>query len=151
MGELPDAVSAEVERLFAEGESFADEQQDEQALARFQASWDLLPEPKTDWEPALRILVAIADSYFYLGHWQGCFKTLQRAVKGCGGALENPFVRLRMGQSLFELGDLREAANWMVFAYLLEGTQLFEDQDPKYLAFLKGQLEPPPGGWPEGW
>ena len=28
---------------------------------------------------------------------------------------------------------------------------LFADEDPKYVEFIKSQLEPPPGGWPEGW
>ena len=40
---------------------------------------------------------------------------------------------------------------WMVPAFLMEGKQFFENEDPKYLAFLKGLLQPPPGGWPEGW
>jgi tetratricopeptide (TPR) repeat protein len=151
MGELPDGDWAAVERLLAEGEECADEGRDAEALARFQAAWDLLPEPKAECEPALRVLAAIADSYFHLGNWPACYKTLQTAVKNWDVALENPFIRLRMGQSLFEMGDLREAGNWMVPAYVTEGKRLFEDEEPKYLAFVKAQLAPPPGGWPEGW
>ena len=26
-----------------------------------------------------------------------------------------------------------------------------EGEDPKYLESFRGQLQPPPGGWPEGW
>jgi hypothetical protein len=63
----------------------------------------------------------------------------------------NPFLRLRLGQALYELGDEQEAANWLVPAYLSEGPALFEDDDPKYLEFFCSKLAPPPGGWPEGW
>jgi hypothetical protein len=58
---------------------------------------------------------------------------------------------LRLGQCMYELGEHREAANWLTMAFLSEGKKLFEGDDPKYLAFTKAQLEPPPGGWPEGW
>jgi hypothetical protein len=145
MGELPDDLSAAVERLLAEGEEFADEGRDAEALDRFRAAWDLLPEPKAECEPALRALAAIADSYFHLGNWQACYQTLRTAVKNWDVALENPFIRLRMGQSLFEMGDLREAGNWLVPAYIMEGKRLFEGEERKYLAFLKAQLAPPAG------
>src|SRR5262249_44277801 len=115
------------------------------------AARDLLPEPRTDWEAALWILAAIGDAHFLAGNWQGARDALMEAVKGCAGAAENPFVRLRLGQSLFELGELREAGDWMAPAYLMEGKRLFAAEDPKYLAYLKSQLQPPPGGWPEGW
>jgi hypothetical protein len=60
-------------------------------------------------------------------------------------------VRLRLGQSLYELWDEREAANWLVPVYLMEGRKPFEMDDPKYLEFFRGRLQPPPTGWPTGW
>lgn len=69
----------------------------------------------------------------------------------CDGATGNPYLRLRLGQCLFELGEMREAANWLSGAYLLEGKKIFAEDDPKYLEFVKDKLQPPPGGWPEGW
>lgn len=140
----------EAERLFAEAESFADEEADDEALALFRAAWDALPEPRGEQEPAVRILTAIADSHFHLGEWDACRDAIQHAFR-CGADAGNPFLRLRLGQALFELGDVREAENWLVPAYLSEGRSLFEGEDPKYLASFRGRLQPPPGGWPEGW
>jgi hypothetical protein len=140
----------EAERLLAEGDELADEELNEEALSKFQAAWEVLPEPKDDQEPAVRILGAIADSQFYLGRWDACRAAVQHAFR-CGGDVANPFLRLRLGQALFELGNEREAANWLVPAYLSEGRMLFEDDDPKYLEFFRSKLLPPPGGWPEGW
>jgi hypothetical protein len=68
-----------------------------------------------------------------------------------GGPIGNPFLRLRLGQCMYELGETDEAANWLAGAYLLEGKELFSQDDPKYLEFIKSRLEPPPNGWPEGW
>jgi hypothetical protein len=148
---LPDSIAAEVDRLFNEGEEFADDEEDEKALARFQAAWDLLPEPRGESDRALEIFAAIADSHFHLGDYETCYRKMQQSLILYGGSASNPFVRLRMGQCLFEMGDRREAMNWMAPVYWNEGRAFFESEDPKYLAFVKEGLNPPPGGWPEGW
>jgi hypothetical protein len=146
MAKVPDKV----DQLFTKGEEFADDEEYTKALDRFQAAWNLLPEPKDDQEPAIQVLAAIADCHFYLGAWDACREAVQHAFR-CGAELDNPFLRLRLGQSLYELGDEREAANWLVPVYLTEGREPFEDDDPKYLEFFRNKLKPPKGGWPEGW
>jgi tetratricopeptide (TPR) repeat protein len=151
LANLPDAVHKQIEAHCTRGDELANRREFQTALKEYAVAWDLLPEPKTNWEAALWILTAIGDAHFLSGNWQACRKTLQQAVKACDGALENPFIRLRLGQSLFELGEQREAADWMVPAFLMEGKQLFAAEDPKYLASFRGQLQPPPEGWPEGW
>jgi tetratricopeptide (TPR) repeat protein len=129
----------EAERLFAEGEALADQERDGEALARFEAAWAALPDPKEDQEPAVRVLAAVADCRFVLGDWAGCRDAIQDAFE-CGADLANPLLRLRLGQSLYELGDEREAANWLVLPYLGEGDGLFDGEDPKYLDFVKARL-----------
>jgi hypothetical protein len=62
-------------------------------------------------------------------------------------ALGNPFLHLRLGQCRFELGDLDRAADELARAYMADGEDVFDGEDPKYLAFLKTRLQPPPGGW----
>src|SRR5262249_53970912 len=120
------------------------------AVESFRRAWEVLPEPKSEHPLAVQILAAISDCEFYLGNWQACYHAMQEALR-CGASLANPFVRLRLGQSLYELGNEREAENWLVPAYLTEGRALFEGDDPKYLEFIRGKLRPPEGGWPEGW
>jgi hypothetical protein len=140
----------DAERLFAEGEKLADAEEDAEALARFRAAWNVLPEPKDEQELAGRILAAIADSHFHLGEWEECWRAVQHAFR-CGEDINNRFLRLRLGQSLYELGDEQEAANWLVPVYIQEGREPFESDDPKYLEFFWARLDPPPGGWPDGW
>jgi hypothetical protein len=120
------------------------------ALASFQTVWVLLPEPKDKQDLAVQILAGIADCQFSLGAWQKCREAVQHAFR-CGADVGNPFLRLRLGQCLYELGNEHEAANWLVPVYLMEGKAPFEGEDPKYLNFFRAKLLPPEGGWPEGW
>jgi hypothetical protein len=136
----------ESERLLGEGDLLTGDE----ALAKYQAAWAVLPEPKDEQEPAIRILGAIADCEFYRSRWDECRAAIQHVFR-CGADLANSLLRLRLGQALYELGDQQEAANWLVPAYLSEGRALFAEDDPKYLVFLHSKLQPPPGGWPQGW
>jgi tetratricopeptide (TPR) repeat protein len=146
---MPDPVN-EVERLLASGEELATAGRWHEARAAFRTAWDILPDPKEKQEAAIGILAAVADCCFFLGTWNDCVIAVQNAFQ-CGGDVSNPFFRLRLGQSLYELGNFFEAANWLAPVYLAEGRKPFENEDPKYLEFFRSELNPPPGGWPEGW
>ncbi|MFO0797023.1 MAG: hypothetical protein U0804_06065 [Gemmataceae bacterium] len=147
---LPHDIEVEVARLSEAAEDRADAEDDSEALALFQAAWDLLPDPKTEWERASQLLGGIADSHFHLGAFESCRRAMQEAMRS-GSGPENPFVCLRLGQCHLELGDERGAANWLTGALMGGGLEMFEEEDPKYWAFLRERLDPPPGGWPAGW
>lgn len=152
MAELPDDIYEEVTRLSEEGNALADEDDHDAALARFQLALSLLPPPQDEpWQATLWLLTAIGDIHFQKQQFTEGRGALMDALRQFDEARANPFVRLRLGQCMLELGEEKEAANWLAGAFLSEGRGLFEDDDPKYLAFIKSKLHPPPGGWPNGW
>jgi hypothetical protein len=143
-------LSAESERLFVEGARLVELERYADALTRFWAAWELLSEPKAEQDLAVRVLAAVGDCHFHLRNWEACQEAMQHALR-CGASVGNPFLRLRLGQSLYELGNEQEAANWLVPVYLSEGRAPFSHDDPRYLEFFRDRLRPPEGGWPEGW
>lgn len=151
MPDLPTEIQNRIEELCDEGETVLADGGFDIAASRFQEAWAILPEPRCDWDCAVSILAAIGDAHFFRRDFAECKKWLMRILRDGGGLPDNPFIRLRLGQCLFELGDEHEAANWLAGGYLLEGAKLFAEDNPKYLAFIKSKLEPPPNGWPEGW
>jgi hypothetical protein len=140
----------EIERFMDEGNQLAASGQHAEALQRFGAAWQALPDPKEEHDLAIGILGAIADMCFFLRRWQDCQDAVQHAFR-CGADVSNPFFRLRLGQSLFELGNVQESTQWLVPVYLAEGRGPFAGEDPKYLDSFHAALRAPPGGWPEGW
>jgi tetratricopeptide (TPR) repeat protein len=148
--ELPADIHDSITTLAERGNGLADEGAYQEALAEFEKAWTLLPSPKHEWEAATWILVAIGDMHFMMQDFAEAYKPLRQAmVKECPGARENPFIRLRRGQCLLELGQEEEAAPELASAYMLGGYDLFASEQPKYLAFLKTRLEPPADGWPD--
>ena len=146
MAQLSDKVHERIQALCAKGDAFADDENYAAGLRTFWEAWDLLPEPRTDWEAATWILGAIGDANFLSGDFAAGRDNLSMAMR-CPDAVGNPFLHLRLGQCQFELGNLDRAADELARAYMAEGDELLEDEDPKYFAFLKTRLKPPPGGW----
>jgi tetratricopeptide (TPR) repeat protein len=146
MAELTDDAHERIQKLSAEGDAFAEAGRYPDALKKYWDAWDLLPEPQTDWEAATWLLAAIGDANFLVGDYEAGRDNLSNAMH-CPGAIGNPFLHLRLGQCQLELGNDDRAADELARAYMAAGHEIFEDQDPKYLTFLKTKLDPPPGGW----
>jgi hypothetical protein len=102
------------------------------------------PEPQTDWAAAKWVLAAIGDANFLCGDFVAGRDNL--SIK-CPNGMGNPFLHLRLGQCQLELGDIERAADELARAYMGADMDIFEDEDPKYFAFLKTRLKPPPDGW----
>ena len=145
MGELPDAVHRQIKSLCARGDLLADQSDFPAALEKFWAAWDLLPEPKTDWEAATWILGAIGDMNFASGDYVAGRDNLSTAMH-CPDALGNPFLHLRLGQCQYQLGNLDRAADELTRAYMGAGAEIFTGAE-EYFDFLKTRLDPPPEGW----
>ncbi len=131
-----------------EGDEAAEAGNHAEAAQHFQRAWELLPEPRHENESALWILKSLGDALFRQGNYQKCREKLTEAVEKCEGGKSNPYIRLRLGQCLYELDEKREAITWLSGALMTEGVEVLQSEDPKYLEFLKQHLQPPPGGWP---
>jgi tetratricopeptide (TPR) repeat protein len=149
MPQLPDDVYDQIERLSERGNELAAENNFSEALTCFREALALVPEPLESWDAGMWLLVSIGDMQFLLHDFDGARDSLMSAAKFSDEAQANPFICLRLGQSLFELGDEPRAADWLARAFLSEGAPIFEHDDSKYLTFVKARLKPPPGGWPE--
>lgn len=124
--------SDEGERLFYDGRF-------PEALEEYSKALDLIPEPKQRWEASVWVLAAIGDCYFWLkdfGAALGCFRKLMVEYEEYG----NPFTRLRYGECLYETGNEELAREHLLAAYAMEGKELFEECDKKYLSVISGLL-----------
>lgn len=135
--EIDDATYERIKVLCAKGDELAAAHKFDDAIEQYSDAWDLVPDPKTDWNASTWILAAVADAYFLGGHRTSALKALQDAM-WCPGAIGNPFLHLRLGQVLFDDGkDMDRAADELMRAYMGGGEEMFADEDPRYLAFLR--------------
>lgn len=142
--QLSDEVHAHVTRLSAIADELVASGDLEKARQKYRAAFELLPEPREDWEAATWTIAAIGDTYFLEGKYDLSRDAFADAVR-CAGGLGNAFIHLRLGQCCLELGDRERAADELARAYMAAGREVFENEDPKYFALVESVLKPPPG------
>jgi len=140
MNTLPKDIARLVDNLCREGDRFAGIDQFHDAIEKYQAAWNLLPPPHMQWPSATWILISIGDAHFWLAEYQTAVEVLDEALNYPDGEA-NPYLYLRLGQSLLEMGQIDGAANALDEAFQRGGEALFEGEDPKYLTFVKTQLK----------
>src|SRR5262249_45141020 len=86
-------------------------------LRKYHQAWALLPEPREEWEAATWLLSAIGDAHFLARDFEKSIAAFTNALR-CPDGLGNPFIHLRLGESYFELGDVRRAQDELTRAYM---------------------------------
>lgn len=135
MPELSNHTHEEILRFSAKGDELAANGGFEEALAEYNKAWEILPEPKDQWNASLWLLAAMSDACFLGGFSDQAYELLKYTFQ-YSDALGNPFLHLRYGQVLYDRGDEDFAIEHLMRAYMGEGVNLFSDEDPKYLKFL---------------
>ncbi|MBD0405310.1 hypothetical protein [Flammeovirga sp. EKP202] len=95
---------------------------------------------KVDEPLDFKAVVEKADHQFLKGEFSQALKLFFDSLN-FEEALDNPFVHLRKGQCHFELQQLDKSADSLTRAYMLEGKEIFEDEEPKYIEFLKTKIK----------
>jgi len=125
-----------IKSLCAEGDRLANLRRYEEAVAKYNKAWELVPTPQNDWEASTWILAAIADACFLAGYKTSAREALEYALT-CPGGAGNPFLHMRYGQVLYDSGEHDGAAEELIRAYMGAGADVFASEEPKYLEFLK--------------
>jgi tetratricopeptide (TPR) repeat protein len=138
--ELSDELYSKIEKLSEQGNDLVDEDDFEGALLKFQTALDLLPEPKDQWEAAMWLYASMGDMYLFTEDFDSAKENFFNALN-CPDGQESGFVHLRLGESLLELGEEDKAVDHLLRSYMLEGPEIFEEEEDKYLDFLKSKVE----------
>lgn len=133
--QMDDAVYERLNRLCAAGNDLVEQGRFDTAVTRFNDAWELVPEPKKDWEASTWILTAIGDCYWRLRDLKSARPVLEYALQ-CPGGPGNAYIHLRLGQVLFDAGESDLAADRLMRAYMSAGAEIFAAEDPTYLQFL---------------
>lgn len=128
-----------IQTLCELGDGYLNADQFAEALEKYRQAAALIPEPAIEHPLALSVYTAIGEAYYFAGQHQQALEAFQKAMKA-PGAIENPLAHLRLGQAYFEVGRLDDAADELTRAYMLDGRDVFEGEDDKYLAFLATRI-----------
>ncbi|KMY31484.1 hypothetical protein ACZ11_04410 [Lysinibacillus xylanilyticus] len=133
--ELDDQVYDQIVQLCERGNTLVENGQIEKAIEHYIAALDLVPLPKNNWEASTWIYTALGDTYFLNCDYEKAKSDLYNALD-CPNGISNPFILLRLGESLFECGEMDKAKEYLLKAYMLEGYKIFFNEDDKYFELI---------------
>lgn len=139
MKELSDVILDRIDAICDEADLLFEDEKSEEAIAKYNEALTLLPEPIEEYEPSAWLISSIGDVYFFDEEYEKALAQFEHAM-GCVDSEDNPYLLLRAGQCHFELGQMQDAEDTMHEAYLIEGEEIFEEEDPKYWEFLKSKI-----------
>ena len=134
--ELPDELHQRIVALSDRANAAIDNGKPQEAIDALNEALDLLPPPQHDWDAWTWLNATLGDAYFALADYKNARIALFDALSGPDGNT-NPFIMLRLGESLFELGEMAQARRWLAQARMLEGDALFAQEPVHYLRFLR--------------
>ncbi|MEZ6134462.1 MAG: tetratricopeptide repeat protein [Pirellulaceae bacterium] len=143
--ELPPSIHSRLKAICENADRLVEESELSEALALYREAWALIPENWTEWEASTWILSSVGEVYFRMGKFEEALERYSRAVQ-CPNGIGNPYIHLRLGQLHFELGNLKKAADEFARAFMGAGDEIFQKEDPKYLAFIRTKLRLPAKG-----
>jgi tetratricopeptide (TPR) repeat protein len=136
MKELDTKTHKKIKEFSKLGDSFFDDKNYDLALKQYNFALELVPLPKNDWEASTWLYTAIGDVYFAQNLFDKASNAFYEALN-CPGGIGNPFIYLRLGQSLFELNNIEKSEEYLMSAYMLEGKKIFKGEKKKYLKHLQ--------------
>ena len=105
--ELSDELYAQITKHTDIGEHYFEEGKYRKSLEEYKKAFELIPEPKTNWEASVWTLAAIGDAHFMLREFVSALKIFEQLMNEYHEE-ENPFTRVRYVQCLWR----QEMLSW---------------------------------------
>lgn len=134
--ELTDKVYSKILSFGKQGEALSETGNFTEAIVKYKNALQLVPNPKYEWEASTWIYSALGDTYYLNNQFSDALTFLFETLK-CPNGLKNPFIFLRIGECFYELDNNDKAKEYLLQAYMLEGENIFSDEDPKYFEIIK--------------
>lgn len=133
--ELAEELYNELLALAEQGDNYSENNEFDAAIDQYQQALNLLPEPKSEWEAATWLYVALGDALFSENRLIEARNAYEIALKSPDGS-DNPYIWFCLGEVFFSLGIPDQAKANFKMAYSLDGLNIFEGQNPAYLELI---------------
>jgi tetratricopeptide (TPR) repeat protein len=137
--ELQDDLYNRILSICSKGDNLVEDFKYDEAIEMYLKALELIPQPKQMWEASTWIYTALGDTFYIKKDFTTSKYYLFDALN-CPDGIENPFIMLRLGESLFELGEISKAKEYLLKAYMLDGYAIFNGEEDKYFDVIKDEI-----------
>lgn len=143
MPKLESEVVRSIRALCEHGDTLVKMKEYSFAISKYYEALSLIPDPKEEYKPSAWIYTSMGETYWKMKDYHNAGMAYTKARR-CEGAAQNAIVNLRMGECLYECGYKTHATEFLCQAYMIDGTAVFEHEDPKYFDLIRTEVEGAP-------
>lgn len=137
--ELPEDLQEQIEALSDQGGEAMEQGRYEEAVELYNQALAALPEPRENWEAYVWLKAAMGDACFHMDRFDDGLDHFYESYTAAGPENANPFIVYRLGQIYRQIGDEERAVDFLTRAYMLEGEDIFEDEED--LVYLRNRAD----------
>lgn len=135
MLEMDSNLQAQINKIAKDGDAQANKGNWAGQIEKYREIWDLIPEPKHEWDGGTWILGGIAEAYFQMKELESAKQFFNQSLK-CHRGEENSFLHLRLGEINFDEKNLERARIHLKKAWDLSEGRAFAGEPKRYRDFL---------------
>ena len=143
MPRLESEVSRSVRAICEHADTLSKKREYDFAISKYFEALGLIPDPKKDYVEATFIYTSIGETYWKLRDYHNAGAQFLKALRSVGGD-RSARINLRLGQCLYECGEIERSAAYMCQAYMIDGEDAFDGEDPKYFESIRYEVEGAP-------
>lgn len=148
LDEITSETKNKLDELAERGNQLEKDGQYEKAMEIWEEALNQIPQPQQFYSETIWFLAAIGDVYFQKKLYSKAHEYFDKARGNLSGeGYTNPFIMLRLGECCLEIEDEKNATEYLLRAYMLEGKEIFEpdedgnDDGQKYFDYLRTHVE----------
>ncbi len=130
----------QIKKLCSKADDEVEKENYDKSLELYEQAKNRLTKPIENWEATTWIFVAIGDCHYLKGNFNEALNYFNEALKLPNG-IGNAFILFRLGQCYYELEDYNNSKKYLLQAYMIEGKDIFADEEEKYFALLKQDIK----------
>lgn len=136
MQDLDISLRDKLDATFKEARSRLELSDIENAVKIAESAWEMLPEPKFEWDVSKSYVQTLAGIYRDSGNFQEAISLLNELFSSGTLQPHQDRPRLVLGTVYFEMGDLANARKWFDEANRISKGRCFNGQPKKYKDLL---------------
>lgn len=148
LDEMTPEIKVKLDELAKIGNQLEEKERYEEAIQVWEEGLNLIPAPQQFYSETIWFLAAIGDVYFQKRLYTKAHECFDKARGNLSGeGYRNPFIMFRLGECCLEIGDEKNAIEYLLRAYMMEGKEIFEpgedgnDDGKKYFDYLRTHIE----------
>lgn len=112
----------------------------DQAIEKYNQALELFQGDIEEYEESIMIYAAMGDAYCLAGEYKRARNYFYNALD-CSNGIANPYILFRLGECLYECDEKYKAQEYFIRTYMMDGLNLFEKGDKKYLDLIKLMID----------